>query len=296
MDIIKISPQGFCNGVNLALKKVNDALNNPNTKKPIYLLGMIIHNKFVCDELVEKGIIILEGNNRSELIDNIDTGTVIISAHGINKAIKDKIINKGLNLIDATCPIVNNIHEKIFKYLNLGYEILYIGKQNHPESIGVLNESNKIHLIDNIDKLNNINKDKKYYVTNQTTLSNDYIIDFHNKIKELFKNVVIENDICLATTKREMALYDIKSDLIIVVGDPKSSNTNKLVDIAKRKASAKNVIFIQSAKDLIDFDFSIYHKIHITSGASTPKELTEQVIRYIINKDNNILQEKLFFI
>ena len=130
MDIIKISPQGFCNGVNLALQKVNDTINNPNTKKPIYLLGMIIHNSFVCEELKEKGITILEGKNHLELLDKISEGTIIISAHGVSKNIKKEIVNKGLDLVDATCPIVNNIHDKIFKFLNLEKVLFYFFTSN----------------------------------------------------------------------------------------------------------------------------------------------------------------------
>ena len=115
-------------------------------------------------------------------------------------------------------------------------------------------------------------------------------------IKEKFNDVILENNICLATTKREKALYDVESDLIIVVGDPKSSNTNKLVKIAKEKSLAKEVIFIESAKDLIDFNFNKYNTIHVTSGASTPNEITEQVIKFIKDKDVNTLKNKLLLI
>ena len=296
MNIIKITPQGFCNGVINAIKKVNNVVNDPKTPRPIYLLGMLIHNKFVCDELEEKGVIILKDKPLDELINLVSSGTIIVSAHGVCNSIKEKIINKGLNLVDATCPIVNNVHLKIFKHLDLGYDILYIGKDGHPETIGVLNESNNITLIYSIDKIKTLDKNKKYYVTNQTTLSNDYINKYHNLINEYLPNATLENNICNATTKREMALYNLESDLIVVVGDPKSSNSKKLVEVAKNKSLAKDVIFIESAKDLINFDFSNYHTIHITSGASTPSEITDQVIRFIENKDLNILDEKLTFI
>lgn len=296
MNVIKITPQGFCNGVINALNKVNNTINDPNTIKPIYLLGMLIHNKFVCDNLEEKGVIILKDKPLNELIDSVTSGTIIISAHGVCSDIKKQILNKGLKLVDATCPIVNNVHLKNNSYLEKEYEILYIGKNGHPETIGVLGESNKIHLIDNIEKINLLDKSKKYYVTNQTTLSNDYVNQFHNIIKDTLKNVVVENNICNATTKREMALYNLETDLIIVVGDPKSSNTKKLVEVAKIKSKALDVIFIESAMDLINFDFSKYNTIHITSGASTPSQITDQVIRFINTKDMKILKEKLFFI
>ena len=296
MDIIKITPQGFCNGVINAIKKVNNAINDPNTVKPIYLLGMLIHNKFVCEELEKKGVIILKDKPLEELIDTVSSGTIIISAHGVSTSIKNKIFKKGLSFIDATCPIVNNVHLNIFKYLQKGYEVLYIGKDGHPETIGVLGESDKIYLIDSIEKICLLDKNKKYYVTNQTTLSNDFIVEFHRKINDCLVDVIIENNICNATTKREMALYNLKSDLIIVVGDPKSSNTKKLFEVAKRKSLANEIIFVQNAKDLIDFDFTNYKTIHITSGASTPNEITDQIIRYIKTKEANIFNEKLTLI
>ena len=172
MNIIKITPQGFCNGVINAIKKVNNTVDNPATPKPIYLLGMLIHNKFVCDALEEKGVITLKDKPLEELIDSVETGTIIISAHGVSLKIKNKIKEKGLNLVDATCPIVSNIHNNVFKYLDLGYEIIYIGKQNHPESIGVLGESDKIHLVEKIESLDELDKNKKYYVIFLNELSN----------------------------------------------------------------------------------------------------------------------------
>lgn len=296
MQVTKLSPQSYCKGVILALKKCVTAIEDPNTKKPIYLLGMIIHNKFVCDALKERGIIILEGDDKFTLLDNITSGTVIISAHGVSKKVKEKAINKGLNVIDATCPDVDKIHQNIFDYLNNDYEILYIGKNNHPEAIGVLEESNKIHLIDSIDSIKNIDKNKKYYVTNQTTLSLDVVSKYHEEIKKEIPNVILENKICLSTTKRELALNNIKYDLIIIVGDKKSSNTNKLYETAKNKADSKEVIYIESAIDLLNFDFKDYNDIAITSGASTPPQLVDQIVKFIESGlDKNILNEELFF-
>lgn len=297
MLVEKIKPQGYCKGVILALNKCIETINNPNTKKPIYLLGMIIHNRFVCDELKKKGIIILEGNDKEKLLDKIDYGTVIISAHGVSNKVKEKAINKGLNLVDTTCPDVKKVHDSVLGYLERGFEILYIGKENHPEAIGILEESNKIHLIDTIDKLTNLKYNKKYYVTNQTTLAHSYIEVYHNKIKELFPNAIIENNICLATTKREAALYNVKTDLIVVVGDYHSSNTNKLVEIAKNKAQSKAVIAIERAHDLLKYDLTNYKTACVTSGASTPNEIVDQVVRFLISDglDLNIINEELLF-
>ena len=297
MIVRKINPQGYCKGVILALDKCVKTINNPNTKKPIYLLGMIIHNKLVCKELEDKGVIILEGNDKLELINKITTGTVIISAHGVSKKVKNALSNLDVVVIDTTCPDVAKVHDNVFKYLELGYEILYIGKKNHPEAIGVLEESSKIHLIDTLESIHNIDRNKKYYVTNQTTLSHDHLSIYHDLIQNISSDVIIENNICLATTKREKALYDITTDLIVVVGDYSSSNTKKLVEVAKNKAQSKRVIAIERAADLLNYDLSIYQSACVTSGASTPNKIVDQVIRYLESdcKDKAILDEKLFF-
>ena len=281
MKVTKINPQGYCKGVILAIKKVLEVINNSETNKPIYLLGMIIHNRFVCMELERMGVTILQGTNKLELLDSINCGTVIISAHGVSNIVKEKILKKKLTLVDTTCPDVKKVHDNVLEYISNGYEVLYIGKKNHPEALGVLEESTKIHLIENISDLSIIDNNKKYYVTNQTTLSHDYVLNFHNEIKEITNNVVLENNICLATTKREAALHNIKTDLIVVVGDYQSSNTQKLVEIAKNKAFAKAVIAIERAKDLLNYDLTNYKEAYVTSGASTPSIMVDEVIQFL---------------
>ena len=298
MKVIKITPQGYCNGVKQALQKCVDALNDPTIKRPIYLLGMIIHNKHVCAELEEKGIIILEGENKSALVDEINEGTIIITAHGVENNLKEKIINKGLNLIDATCKIVERVHINIATYLKNGYEIIYLGKNHHPETIGIMNESDKIHLIEKSEELELLDKNKKYYVTNQTTLSHYDILEIHQTIKENFPNVLVENTVCLATTKRESALINIETDLLVVVGDTKSSNTKKLFVTAVEKSKAHQVVFVENAKELLNYIYDDYKIAHVTSGASTPEQITNQVVRFLESdlKDLSILEEKLTLI
>ena len=296
MQVKKIKPQGYCKGVILAINKCLEVINNPNTKKPIYLLGMIIHNKYVCNELEKMGVMILEGTNKSELLESITSGTIIISAHGVSNKVKETIINKGLDIVDTTCPDVKKVHDSVLTYLTNGYQVLYIGKRNHPEAIGILEESDNIFLIDDIKQLEEFDKNKKYYVTNQTTLAHSYLDTYHIKIKEIFSNSIIENNICLATTNREKALYNIKTDLIVVVGDYHSSNTQKLVEVAKNKAQAKAVITIERAKDLLNYDLTLYEEAYITSGASTPNAIVEEVIRFleVDGKDLSILNDNLF--
>lgn len=297
MLVKKINPQGYCKGVIMALKKCLEVINDPNTIKPIYLLGMIIHNRFVCDELKKMGVIILEGNDKLSILDKIDSGTVIISAHGVSSKVKEKVISKKINLVDATCPDVELVHNNVKKYIGDGYEVIYVGKKNHPEAIGVIEESNLIHLVEDLSDLDTL-PNKKYYVTNQTTLAHSHLEKFHNKISELFMESIIENNICNATTKREKALYDLESDLIIVVGDYQSSNTKKLFETAKNKARTKEVIAIERACDLLNYNLNDYKTAYITSGASTPSIIVDQVIRFLESdcKDLAILNEKLFLL
>ena len=143
--------------------------------------------------------------------------------------------------------------------------------------------------------IDTLNKNDKYYITNQTTLAHSYLEEYHNKIKNTLPNIIIENNICLATTKREVALYNIKTDLIVVVGDSNSSNTLKLVEVAKNKATAKDVILVDRASDLLNYDLKKYQEAFVTSGASTPNILVDQVIRFLSSDgmDLDIIKEEL---
>ena len=171
MIINKIEPQGYCHGVINALKIINEALKDNNT---IYSLGSIIHNEHVINDLKNKGVITIEekGLSRLDLLDKINEGTVVFSAHGVSPLVYEKAKSKNLKIIDATCPMVHLVHKKITEHLNLGYDCIYIGANGHPECEGVLGISNKIHFISSIDDINNLNiNNDKIYVTNQTTLS-----------------------------------------------------------------------------------------------------------------------------
>lgn len=285
MEIIKINPQGYCNGVKYALNLVEKVINDEKTIKPIYLLGNLIHNKQVMNKIKEKGVIVIEGENRFNMLDKIEDGTVIFSAHGVSPRVYEKAKNKGLNIIDATCPNVLIVHNKIKDYLAQGFDIIYIGTNKHPESEGVLEISDKIHLVTNlldIDNLPNFNSDK-IFITNQTTLSIFDIKLIYDKLKDKYLNAIIDNKICLATTKRQEALLDQKgATLCIVVGDKSSSNTKKLVSVSETKANVKSYL-VETVEDIDINWFKGHKKVSITSGASTPEEVTNSVIQFIKN-------------
>jgi len=286
IQVNKIEPQGFCGGVNNAIKILNKVLEDKNTKKPIYLLGNLIHNKFVMEEFEKKGVIILDikGKTRLELLDLIKTdGTVIFSAHGVSPSVYSKAKSMGLDIVDATCPYVNVVHNKIIDYIKKGYSIIYIGGKGHPECEGVLGIDDNISLVTSKDDVINLTIDNELiYVTNQTTLSIYDIKDIFNEILNKYPNAVIDDKICMATTIRQKAIMEQDiPDLCIIVGDPSSSNTKKLKQVSLLKGI--NTIMIESIKDLSNISFDNIKTISISSGASTPSYLVDEIINYIKN-------------
>lgn len=286
MKVNIITPQGYCRGVEKALKILDEAIDNPNTLKPIYLLGEIIHNKHVINDYINKGVIVLNDKTKTklELLDEINEGTVVFSAHGVSDSVYQKAKEKKLNIIDATCPNVLIVHEKIKKYLNSSYDCIYIGTLNHPECEGILGISDKINFISNINDVDKLNiRNSKIYVTNQTTLSLYDLKNIFDKIKDKYPNAIIEDKICNATTIRQQAVAtQEKVDLCIVVGDLLSSNTKKLAKVASDICNIKTIL----CEDLTSLDkdkLKNCSNLSITSGASTPSYIVDEIIEYIKN-------------
>lgn len=283
MKIIRLEPQGYCNGVKNALKVVQDVLNSSIYPRPIYLLGSIIHNKFVIEELEKKGAILLEkpGVSKEALLDTISKGTVIISAHGVSDQIFSKAKQKGLTVVDTTCGNVKIIQQKMNFALKEGYTCLYIGTKGHPECEGILGISSSIILIEKEADVLNLNlKGKNIYVSNQTTLSIYDTEKIYKLLKEKYPNIKIENSICKATTIRQLACYQQQPvDLCLVVGDQRSSNTKKLA-VASQSIGI-NTILVEDIEDVKCMDFENIKTISVTSGASTPPEKVEEIISYL---------------
>ena len=284
MIINRIKPQGFCGGVKRAIDIVNDLLNKPDTVKPIYMLGSLIHNEHIINEFKNKGIIVLPDTlTKDEMVDEVNSGTIIISAHGISPIVLAKAKEKGLNIIDTTCPYVSLIHKNITSALANNKDIIYIGTKNHPEVQGVLGISSKINLVTNKDDIANLNLNTDNpYVTNQTTLSIYDIKDYYDLIKEKYPNSYLDNKICMATTERQKAVKEQEqTDLCIIVGDKKSSNTQKLVSVSEL-ANIKTIL-VDSLEDLKKYSLNNINKISISSGASTPSYLVDEIINYLNN-------------
>jgi len=288
MEINRVVPSGYCKGVVNAIKLAKDTKEKyPNEK--IYILGMIVHNSFVTSELDNIGIITLDDTNinKEDLLDSINEGIVIFTAHGISDHIKNKAIAKGLKVVDATCVDVLKTKETIIKYLNLGYEIIYFGKKNHPEAEAILSINEKIHLITNENDIDELNIDNdKIFMTNQTTMSYLELNDLIIKAKNKYPNLVIEKEICNATSSRQLAISNLENcDLLYVVGDKKSNNTLRLVDTGI-KHGIKKVLLIQNFQDIKDDDLLNINKICVTAGASTPPVLIDEVINYLRSKSS----------
>lgn len=282
MNIIRLTPQGYCGGVKKALRQVFEICEHQNTPKPIYMLGSIIHNAKVIEQFKEKGILLLESNTLSKLalLETIQEGTVIFSAHGVAPAVQKRALEKGLTIVDTTCPKVAIIHQNMKKYLSLGYDCFYIGTKGHPECEAVLGIDKRIQLLKNQSDIAKINTTNPIYITNQTTLSFSDTKELYHAILKAFPNAILENTICNATTVRQEAVLNQKPvDLCLIVGDRHSSNTNKLVE-AGLKASIPTQL-VESLEDVQKIDFQQIHSISISSGASTPSELVEQIIAYL---------------
>ncbi len=284
MIINKIEPQGFCKGVTNAIRIVKETLEK---EKNIYLLGEIIHNKNVINELTDLGAITISSKekNRLELLDEIPNGTVIFSAHGVSPLVYKKAQDKGLNIVDATCPMVLMVHNNIIKKINEGYTVIYIGTKKHPEVEGVLGISSSIIFISSIEDIDSLNIDNdKIYATNQTTLSKYDIDDIYKLLKDKYPNILIDNKICNATTIRQEAIKNQpKADLCIIVGDKLSSNTKKLVKVSEELSKIKTI----QCEDLKSLDKSILDNVNvvnISSGASTPAYIVDEIIEYLKNR------------
>ncbi len=278
MEIKRVIPSSYCKGVVRAVMMEKKARKDHPGEK-ILVLGRIVHDRYVAEALELCDIETLEGGaSREEMLEQIQEGIVIFSAHGISAAIKQKAIDKGLKVIDASCEDVIATQELIKKKLAEGCKVLYIGKKKHPEAEAVLSISDKISPIYSAEDIAKIEAEGKVFVTNQTTMSLFEVRDLFAAIAERFPNAEFEKEICSATTQRQQAVIDLKdADLLIVVGDPGSNNSNKLREIGL-KNGVKEAVMIEDASQLQENWLKGKEKIYVTAGASTPPYLTDQVI------------------
>lgn len=296
MEIIPVIPRGYCKGVVRAINLAKQTAHKyPNTT--ITMLGMIVHNKYVVEACEQLGIQCVEekGKTRLELLDKIKSGVVIFTAHGISEEVYHKAIEKGLIVVDASCDDVTKTQLIVKEYLSKGYEVLYIGKKHHPEAEAVIAISEHVHFIENENDLVNLPKYNKIMVTNQTTMSIIEIYKVLEAAKEKYPNIEILDEICNATRIRQEAIEKLENiDCLFVVGDPKSNNSNKLKEIAIEH-NIPNVYLIETSNDIKEEWLKDANRVAITSGASTPTYLTNQVIQSLNNyaSTNKLLHLKI---
>ncbi|GCD81815.1 4-hydroxy-3-methylbut-2-enyl diphosphate reductase [Parageobacillus thermoglucosidasius] len=290
MEVIKITPRGYCYGVVDAMVIARNAALDPTLPRPIYILGMIVHNKHVTDAFAEDGIITLDGENRLEILEKIDKGTVIFTAHGVSPEVKKRAREKGLVTIDATCPDVTKTHSLIQEKLADGYEIIYIGKKGHPEPEGAVGiDPIHIHLVETAEDVERLTiESDRIMVTNQTTMSQWDVADIMKKVKEKYPHVEMHKEICLATQLRQEAVAEQakEADVTIVVGDPRSNNSNRLAQVSEEIAGTKAYRVADVTEIEIDW-IKDAKKVAVTAGASTPTPITKEVIDFLEQFDPN---------
>ena len=287
MEVIKISPRGYCYGVVDALQLVRQTAKDPTVPRPIYIIGQIVHNRHAIEELTDLGVITLEGPDRASILEQVNEGTVIFTAHGVSPLVKHRAREHGLNCIDATCPDVTVTHDLVHELAANGYYILYIGKKGHPEPEGVLGEvPGHISLIENeadVDALSLTQaQEEKLAISTQTTLSQWDTRRVIEYIKTRYPHAEVHIDICAATQTRQeaVAAQARGADLTIVVGDPRSNNTNRLVQVSEELAGVP-AVRIEDLSQLNPAWLEGKKRVAVTAGASTPSQLTREVIRYI---------------
>ncbi len=277
-QILLISPRGFCAGVTRAIDTVVGVLEKFGP--PVYVKHEIVHNKHVIDDLKAKGAIFIEDINDAPI-----DKPLVFSAHGVAKNILDTAKQMNKYVVDATCPLVTKVHVQAIKFYNLNYKIILIGHKNHPEVEGTLGQlpAGAIVLIENLDDIQNLkfeNEDKLAFVT-QTTLSVDDTKEIIDALKKKFPHIKSspKEDICYATTNRQNAIKDYANecDSFIVVGSKNSSNSNRLVEVAKKSGCDLSVL-LENANNLNIDNYKNHQTIGLSSGASVPDILVQDVI------------------
>lgn len=281
MNVKLVSVQGFCMGVKRALDLVFKAKKeNPDQK--IYILGNVINNKQVTSDLFDRDIITITNleKSRLEMIDEIDEGLVILTAHGVSPKVYKKLNKRNLKYIDATCPFVKKVSKRITKAIENNYDVIYIGKHNHPESEGVIGISNNIHLVTNEDEIKKLNiKNDNILIDSQTTLSPEKVLRLTNAIIKKYPKADKAIGLCDAVKKRQEALKsEIEGELCLVVGDSLSSNAKELVEIGEKKVPT---YLIESYRDINHDWLKGVKTVTLTSAASTPSYLTNEVLDYL---------------
>ena len=277
MEILLAAPRGFCAGVIRAVDVVDLCLERFG--EPVYVRREIVHNPHVVSELRDKGAVFVE-----ELSEVPEGQLVVFSAHGVSPAVWKDSRERGLKVIDATCPLVTKVHLEALKYAREGYSILLIGHKGHDEVMGTMGEapdvSQLVHDVECAQTVEVADPDKVVVLT-QTTLSVDDTADIVKALEERFPNMLTRNDICYATSNRQAAVKAISGevDLVLVVGAQNSSNCNRLREVAE--AEGVPAFLVNGPEEIQDSWLKGAERVGITSGASTPELLVNKVVEHL---------------
>lgn len=280
MKLLLSKPRGFCAGVERAIDTVEEALKLWGA--PIYVKHEIVHNRHVVQRLRDLGAIFIE-----DLKDVPNGARLIYSAHGVSPSVREQAKSRNLIEIDATCGLVTRVHSAVKRYAGLGYQIILIGHRNHVEIIGTAGEAPEVTTIvekvEDVKKLNFSDNEKLFYIT-QTTLSLDDVKEITQALITKYSRIetLPSSSICYATTNRQMALREITdiTDLVLVVGDPQSSNSNRLREVASTREIESYLI--NDEKEIMPQWLLGKKTIGLTAGASTPEEIVQRCIKRLI--------------
>lgn len=293
MQIYLANPRGFCAGVDRAIAIVNEALTR--FEPPIYVRHEVVHNKFVVSDLANRGAVFVE-----ELHEVPDGSIVIFSAHGVSKAVEDEAQRRDLTVFDATCPLVTKVHIEVAKFARDNMDAVLIGHQGHPEVEGTMGRfspqyGGEIYLVENeedVAKLEVNNPDRLAFVT-QTTLSMDDTAKVIDALRSKFPNIQgpRKDDICYATQNRQDAVKDLASrcEVVLVVGSPNSSNSNRLRELAERMNC--KAYLIDNAGEMKKEWFEGVEAVGVTAGASAPEILIQEVLNQLQDWGGDIPDE-----
>ena len=288
MKVTKITPRGYCYGVVDAMVIARNAALDKSLPRPIFILGMIVHNKHVTDAFEQDGIITLDGPNRLDILNQVDTGTVIFTAHGVSPEVRELARKKGLVSIDATCPDVTVTHTLIEEKTAEGYDIIYIGKKGHPEPEGAIGVApDHVHLVQTVADIETLNlTNDKLLVTNQTTMSQWDVMSLMQTLTLKYPTIEVHEEICLATQVRQEAVANQAgaTDLLIVVGDPRRKNSNRLTQVSEEIAATPSYRIADISELKLEWLEGV-ENVAVTAGASTPTPIVKEVIKFLEQYD-----------
>jgi 4-hydroxy-3-methylbut-2-enyl diphosphate reductase len=288
--ILLAAPRGYCAGVDRAVQSVERALELHGA--PVYVRKEIVHNKHVVEQLKERGAVFVE-----ELDATIPEGAItVFSAHGVSPAVHADAERRGLQTIDATCPLVTKVHREAVKFAAEGYTIVLIGHDGHEEVEGTMGEAPEaivlVETVDDVDRLEVADPDRLAYIS-QTTLSVDETRAIINRLRERFPNITgpRTDDICYATTNRQAAVKQLAPlcDLVLVIGSRNSSNSNRLVEVAREHGADSHLI--DNEAQVQEAWLEGVRTLGITSGASAPEELVQRLVRFFAERGTAEVEE-----